>query len=1167
MQTVCPRCGGPSGGAGAPCAACLARMVENPTDLPRGEPPLAAGQKFRNLEIVDLLARGGMGVVYTARQDPLNRKVALKILPRGLAEENDFRPRFQREAHALAALSHANIVALYDFGIEGDLTFLVMEFVEGATLRKLLRDNTLEPRRALEIASQVADALDYAHQLGVVHRDVKPENILIDPRGAVKITDFGLAKILGSEAARLTESNLVIGTPHYMAPEQLERPREVDHRADLYSLGVVLYEMLTAELPIGRFEPPSRKNPAADTRADAIVLKALAKDPASRYARAGELRAELARVLGTPEPARVQSTPRGRSVRNVEVQCACGWVFFIPGNARGFVNCPTCRAPVPAVQAPGRTAGTARRPVPVAPPPPPPPAVPAGLKLLVAGALGVFALLVAVLVVVMVRWNRHDEPKEKPSAERPRPPSAAPAAPARVRPPPPAPVPPAPPNDFIDYDRRLEHAVSRCNMAGVVSTVLLHTGRRQEHDDLHERLKEYEAEQAEILAKIAERGERRSAPARFQAGDRLTGLGDRHFRTDQPPQAFADLLREWLGKFRAGARETAIVMRGAEPVSFAMHFQERHKELIVLANLTGVILGEANRVESPAPPAAAPAVFQPPAAPPSAPLPAPLLSEVREKLAALPPYYRGTLPAEEQARLQKVLETGKGFPEDADFLKTRVLAELCARALSEVAGFQAKVAELEARLADAPASTDVVHFKDGRKIEGVVEEETDEHLRVKSRFGSARIPRAEVQRVERGKGAATEFRARYQAARGKRDDLAALLSWCKERNLPAHRELVANALLLADPGHERARLEEGFVRSPSGSWSREAEVRLAEGKIEWNGRWHTPDQFRAVLVSSGYVQLNGLWCEKAPKVFRIDNLYRDEGKFTLLSGGGSLQSKMHTENDTVYDVRSRVWVPRARQVATARYIGGGTCHLEIRAEGDIAECRVRARAQVPRVGDSVAVSVVNEVNDLFPKPLYTLSAPGENTSTYDVSDKVRGRNRFLLRVTTGGSGMFLPSDSNDLGVLEVRYSVGKPMERVNAALGLRREAPPAPIVAAGGLPLPADPNQQNDFVEMSVKSIAGNFSAQSDVVEVLLEVRRLTQALSYTRDYAIPPRFTAFATTIRDPLQVRWDEQPREFLVNLGSWWAATTAEDRREFVTFYGLWCARTRHLGRGGR
>ncbi|GAF96207.1 unnamed protein product, partial [marine sediment metagenome] len=200
---------------------------------------------FPQLEILELIGCGGMGAVYKARQPKLNRLVALKILPRDAGRDPKFTERFAREARALASLSHPNIVALHDFGETDGLCYFVMEYVAGTNLREALRCGKFSSSDALEVVPRICDALQYAHEEGIVHRDIKPENILLDQRGRIKIADFGLAKLLTAEGERdcLTATRQVVGTPHYMAPEQTERPLEVDHRADIYSLGVVFYEM------------------------------------------------------------------------------------------------------------------------------------------------------------------------------------------------------------------------------------------------------------------------------------------------------------------------------------------------------------------------------------------------------------------------------------------------------------------------------------------------------------------------------------------------------------------------------------------------------------------------------------------------------------------------------------------------------------------------------------------------------------------------------------------------------------------------------------------------------------------------------------------------------------------------------------------------------------
>jgi tRNA A-37 threonylcarbamoyl transferase component Bud32 len=261
---------------------------------------------FPHLEVIELIGRGGMGAVYKARQKDLDRLVALKILPPGIGDDRAFADRFVREAKALAKLNHSNIVTLYEFDQADGLFYFMMEFVDGVNLRQLLQAGRLAPREALAIVPQICDALQYAHDQGIVHRDIKPENILLDRKGRVKVADFGVARLMGIEPelatgaggqpvpvpGSLTEAGKVMGTPQYMAPEQRERPTEVDHRADIYSLGVVFYQMLTGELPGKRIEPPSKKV-QLDVRLDEIVLRALEKQPELRYQQAGALRTDI----------------------------------------------------------------------------------------------------------------------------------------------------------------------------------------------------------------------------------------------------------------------------------------------------------------------------------------------------------------------------------------------------------------------------------------------------------------------------------------------------------------------------------------------------------------------------------------------------------------------------------------------------------------------------------------------------------------------------------------------------------------------------------------------------------------------------------------------------------------------------------------------------------
>jgi tRNA A-37 threonylcarbamoyl transferase component Bud32 len=262
-----------------------------------GAPALAVEELaplFPQLELLELIGQGGMGAVYKARQPSLDRPVAVKVLPPEAGRDPAFAERFGREARALARLCHPNIVAVHDVGRAGDLYYFVMEYVDGVNLRQLLRDGHLDPAQALRIVPQICDALQYAHEEGVVHRDIKPENILLDRKGRVKIADFGLAKLLGRDGENftLTGSRQVMGTLYYMAPEQVERPLEVDHRADIYSLGVVFYEMLTGRLPVGRFPMPSEKA-GTDAYLDGIVLRALEREPERRYQHASDVKTDV----------------------------------------------------------------------------------------------------------------------------------------------------------------------------------------------------------------------------------------------------------------------------------------------------------------------------------------------------------------------------------------------------------------------------------------------------------------------------------------------------------------------------------------------------------------------------------------------------------------------------------------------------------------------------------------------------------------------------------------------------------------------------------------------------------------------------------------------------------------------------------------------------------
>ena len=343
----CPRCGSelPRNAPQGLCPACLMRAAlgtgtqsasaapSNVETAAVSDPMFPSPEEltalFPQLDVQELVGWGGMGVVYRARQTHLDRPVALKIIRPEVSLEPTFAERFNREARLLARLNHPHIVTIYDFGkIEVDgsdpgvartLYYFLMEYVDGTNLRHVIRSQQLAPAQALAIVPQICDALQYAHDEGVVHRDIKPENILIDRRGRVKIADFGLAKLAArsDDSWTLTSTHNVMGTPRYMAPEQMDGFHEVDHRADIYSLGVVFYELLTGQLPLGHFEPPSQRV-EVDVRLDQVVLRTLARDPDRRYQHASHVKSDVEAVREAVREA-VHETIAGGSVGSPHV--------------------------------------------------------------------------------------------------------------------------------------------------------------------------------------------------------------------------------------------------------------------------------------------------------------------------------------------------------------------------------------------------------------------------------------------------------------------------------------------------------------------------------------------------------------------------------------------------------------------------------------------------------------------------------------------------------------------------------------------------------------------------------------------------------------------------------------------------------------------------------
>jgi serine/threonine-protein kinase len=324
------------------------------------------GGKYR---IVERLGRGGMAEVYKAFQTSLDRYVAVKVMHPFLADDPGFAARFEREAKSVAALRHPNIVQVYDFDVERDTPYMVMEFIEGATLKARLeslahRGQPLPLKAALKIIREIGQALAYAHRRNMVHRDVKPANVMVDSTGRVILTDFGIAKIL--TGPQYTASGATVGTPAYMAPEQ-GLGQSGDHRADLYSLGVMLYQLTTGELPFDAdtpmavmlkhinddLPPPRSVNPNLPDSVERVIVKSMAKKPDDRYQTVDEMLGELEKAASAARPAAPAPAPA-------------------PGAPTEFSAAPVTAAPPPTLLGP--PAAQPAPPTVVANPPAPAPA-------------------------------------------------------------------------------------------------------------------------------------------------------------------------------------------------------------------------------------------------------------------------------------------------------------------------------------------------------------------------------------------------------------------------------------------------------------------------------------------------------------------------------------------------------------------------------------------------------------------------------------------------------------------------------------------------------------------------------------------------------------------------------------------------------------------------
>jgi hypothetical protein len=507
----------------------------------------------------------------------------------------------------------------------------------------------------------------------------------------------------------------------------------------------------------------------------------------------------------------------------ISLNCKCGWNYFIPESTQGFETpCPNCGDPV---RIPGRRPGQKVL----------PPGQLAAHKsqqqktiVLLIGAFAGIVVLGIILVVVLSSGGSSSSEGGSSAGERPtygntafdqpkplpRPGPSAPAGAPSADPAPSSPRgaaggPVGNEAEIARLKRETDQAVMMLNAGGVTAEVLRLRGCVSAYEQLQSRLIGFESNVQGNLSKIAAAGERHSVEAHMLAGDKIVGFAQRDVAAMRPHEAAA-FLDGWLKSFAQGQLEQCMVQRGQERLTLYFFFKEHTKDLLELVRLPGT-------VQPDAPP---PAETIPGAAPadPSrvvSDIPDPLIKQINGGFAALPAGYRQLVSEADRARLDSLFKAKKGTAEDIDFLARRIREQHLARFEQEHAVVRGKIAELEAK-AREQTSVDTVTFKDGRKVQGKIEEETEEFVRIKSRLGSMKFPRADIARLERGTGAGIQFPERYKQAQGKLDALLALMAWCKENNLRPEADLCAWQVLLQDPLSDKARQQVSLPRPAAG---------------------------------------------------------------------------------------------------------------------------------------------------------------------------------------------------------------------------------------------------------------------------------------------------------------------------------------------------------------
>ncbi len=835
-----------------------------------------------------------------------------------------------------------------------------------------------------------------------------------------------------------------------------------------------------------------------------------------------------------------------------QLTCSCGWVFFVANPTSNVVACPSCgdEVKIPHAKAgkPMNAAEIARD-----------KAKQRSLIMLAGGAL----LGCGILVAVVLALGSSGKPKtDGGGGTKYGGGTATPYGnPTTSRPPPPRTVPPIAdpevPGAKIDWERRMNFAIYKLNVAGMTTEVLRWRKANAEAEQLEGNMMNYWQELTNAIKMLRQELGQGGVvvPGHMLPGDRITYFESQPFEQ----MSFKEkdqILSAWLStKLRGGVMLQVSVKRQDAVIPVIMNFIECPKDLRYITKLISIDL-----VESPDPVA--------PGRPVMVAIPADIARDTRERLLALHPYWQLHL-GEDKAKIEGMLKDGKAEASEIEWLKNRIV-EINTIMSDEMSSCRAQIAELETRLKGTVDANDVIILKNGERREGKIIKDTELEIELLVQHGtgptairgSRKIKKEDIDKVLKGAGASTEFDGKFRAAREDARALYHLMTWCKEKNLKVQMELVAYALILKDPGNETARKELGFLKTADGVWTREREGSREGDKFKYDGRLFTLQEFLAYLRQKGYIEVNGLWCEKRDWSFRIDSLYADEKK--VQANGGMIIQRIVKESRAILDPNTKQYRTEIVSVETGRFLSGGSLVVTAPTGSTFLEARVRAVSELTLTGN-ITVRVLTE--DQREMHLYTMISAGRNDQSYDVTAAVKGTTRFFVEAQLAGAqspidngtAMFLPSTRNTRNVFEAKAKISVPLTKINELLSRQPQPGPGPGPGPVPLPGPADGSEEaRKQLEAAAESVLGPDDHFKDAV---LKIRARTDGMKFSGSCSVPEDYKRVIKVMPDP--TTWDPNltPAAAMLDLGGWWSQLNLDARKQFARFFGVYCAWVRH------